>query len=464
MRQLLRSVAVISVLILLFSSCGKETFFTGSTRLQISSDTVWFDTLFTRSPGTKYPISVTKIFWIKNKENGIVKADFRLAGGAASPYRINVDGFAGTDIKEVEIPAKDSIFVFVQCTLEANNQTQPALVLDSLLTSVNGNRQSVVLAAWGWDAHYYHKAELICGEIWDDKVKPYVIVDFAVVMPGCSFTVKEGVTVYNSARSLLYVQGSLKLRGTADEPVYFTGDKLGFEARTLPNQWGGIYLAVGSTENEISFARIHNAAIGVRVDSLPVFGQNNLVMDHTSILYCGQACLAGITSHIRADNCLFGQAGAYTFLGLLGGNYKFRHCTFAGYATFSARQEGSFALTNTLRDANGVILKTEPMTCEVVNSIIYGSKSEELLMDNGGSAGFTTSISNNLIASKEQHFSNNFYNQSPMFVDPFTADFKLKAGSPAIDKGIILNPAIPDDLAGNPRDNKPDLGAIEFFP
>lgn len=465
MRQLLRSFAIISFILLLVSSCRKESFYTGRTNLKISSDTVWFDTLFTLSPGTKYPISVTKIFWVKNPEKGTIKADFRLAGGASSSYRINVDGFAGTDIKQVEIPARDSVFVFVQCTLEANNQNQPALVLDSLITTVNGGSQKTILAAWGWDAHYYHQAELSCNEVWDDKVKPYVIVDYAIVNPGCTFTVKEGVTVYNSARSVLYVQGTLKLKGTASEPVYFTGDKPGYEARTLPNQWGGIYLAVGSTSNEFSYARIHNAAVGIRVDSLPVSGQNNLVMDHCSVMFSGQACLAGITAHISAENCLFAQSGSYSFLGLLGGDYRFRHCTFANYATFSTRQDGSFVLTNTLRDDNGVILKTEPLLCSAVNSIIYGSKTEELLVDSGGSADFNaTGIVNCLIASRDQPFAGNFYNQKPLFKDSYSNEFALTAGSPAIDKGKTLAPPVTDDLLGKLRDSNPDLGAFEFIP
>lgn len=448
----------------MFASCGKEKFFTGDTTLKISTDTVWFDTLFTKAPGTKYPISVTKIFWVKNNERGTVKVDFRLGGGASSAYRINVDGFAGTDLKGVEIPGRDSIFVFVQCTLEPNNQTMPALVMDSLMSVVNGKEQKTYLAAYGWDAHYFQRAELTCNETWTDKVKPYVIVDYAYVKEGCTFTIKEGVSVYNSARSVLLVQGTLKIEGTETEPVKFTGDKPGFAYRTLPDQWGGIYLAVGSTDNNIRHARIHNASVGIRVDSLPVSGQYNLVLENTSIMYCGQACLAGITAHIDATNCVFAQPGSYTFLGLLGGNYRFRHCTFAGYATFSSRQDGSFALTNTLRDANGIILKTEPMNCTMANSIVYGVRDEELYIDNGGSAAFVTDIKNNLMASMDKPFSGNTYNQDPLFKDVSSADFMLTTNSPAKDAGITLSPPVTIDFKGLLRDAMPDLGAYEFFP
>jgi hypothetical protein len=203
MQRVFQVFVALVLLVLAATSCTKEKFFTGNTELKISTDTVWFDTLFTKAPGSKYPISVTKIFWIKNPEKGTVLADFRLGGGGQSSYRINIDGYSGTDIKDVEIGGRDSIFVFVQCTLEANNLTMPALVLDSLMCNLNGREQKTYLAAYGWDAHYYQSQILACNEVWADKVKPYVIVDNALVKAGCTFTIKEGVTVYNSARSTL---------------------------------------------------------------------------------------------------------------------------------------------------------------------------------------------------------------------------------------------------------------------
>lgn len=462
--QILRSIIIISLVTLLLSNCRKEKFYTGKTSLQISRDTVWFDTVFTAEPGTKYPISVTKIFSIKNKENGTVKVDLRLGGGKNSSYRINVDGFNGPEILGLEIPAKDSVFVFVQCSLEPNNQTMPALVLDSLISTVNGSSQKTYLAAYGWDAHYYHSVQLACNEVWADQTKPYVIVESALVAAGCTFTVKEGVTVYNSARSVLIVAGTLKIEGTADKPVYFTGDKPVSAARELPNQWGGIYLTVGSSNNAIQYAKIHNASIGIRVDSLPVAGQWNLQIQNSSLLFCGQASIAGITAKIKGENCLLGENGSYSFLGLLGGTYDFRHCTFTGYKNFTVRQDGHFALTNTLRDGNGIIIRTEPMNCTVLNSIIYGNQKEELFIDNKGSAPFATNITGNLIRSFDTPFSGNSYNKDPLFDNTLKNAFKLKAGSPAIDAGAILSPQISIDLEGTTRDAKPDLGCYEFVP
>ncbi|MFM7764045.1 MAG: hypothetical protein ACKO6I_00175, partial [Sphingomonadales bacterium] len=181
------------------------------------------------------------------------------------------------------------------------------------------------------------------------------------------------------------------------------------------------------------------------------------------VQYCGQACLAGITAHIRATNCLFAQSGSYSFLGLLGGKYDFRHCTFASYVNYTTRQDGHFALTNTLRDGNGKILDTKPLECNAYNSVIYGDLLEELLIDKGGSAAFTTDFSGNLMKSKSKPFAGptNIYNRDPLFKNINAGDFTPDTLSPLQNAGILLTPPVTIDLDGKPRIGVPDIGAFE---
>jgi hypothetical protein len=245
--------------------------------------------------------------------------------------------------------------------------------------------------------------------------------------------------------------------------VLFTGDKPVSAARTLPNQWVGLYFAVGSAGNSIKYADIQNASIGIRVDSLPVGSPDNLVLENTKIQYCGQACMAGITAHIRATNCLFAQTGSYSFLGLLGGKYDFRHCTFASYVNYTTRQDGHFAITNTLRDGNGNILDTRPLECNTYNSVIYGDLDEELLIDKGGSASFTADFLGNLIKSKSKPFAGitNLYNRDPRFRNIMEGNFAPDTLSPLHNAGILLTPPVTTDLEGKPRIGVPDIGAFE---
>ena len=38
------------------------------------------------------------------------------------PFRINVDGLIGTNFNDLEIEQRDSLYVFVEVTLDINNQ------------------------------------------------------------------------------------------------------------------------------------------------------------------------------------------------------------------------------------------------------------------------------------------------------------------------------------------------------
>ncbi len=463
-------VGVFLLFILSLFSCRPEKFFKGSTALQFSEwdnyslDTLTFDTVFTLEPGTNNPISVTQKFWVKNNEKATVEADFELIGGSNSPFRFSINGKAGPYIRGVEIPAGDSVWGFVQCSLAPNNQTMPALVLDSIMARVGGGESKMYLEAYGWDAYYFRSANLPCNAVWADKVKPYVIVNSALVPANCTFTIRPGVQVYNSPRSTLFVEGTLKIEGTAQERVTFTGSRPRFDTRRLPNQWVGIHMLRNSVNNSIKYANINNAAIGVRVDSLPVSGAYNLEIENTQIKYSGQVALLGVSANIKATNCEATEAGSYTFLGLLGGSYAFNHCTFASYVSYSTRNEGHFGLTNTLRDGNGNLLRTFPLACDMDNSIVNGSLDDEIEIDNSSLSSFTFTGDANILTLKFDRplpALNNFYNVNPKFIDFRSSNYQLDTLSPAQDKGIISAPSISTDVLGTARDAAPDIGAYE---
>ena len=87
--------------------------------LEFSSDTVMFDTVFTTVT------SSTRTFTVRNTTGSPVEVDIILAGGKQSYYSINVDGVAGTEFRNVEIPAHDSIFVFVKVNINPADQNLP---------------------------------------------------------------------------------------------------------------------------------------------------------------------------------------------------------------------------------------------------------------------------------------------------------------------------------------------------
>ena len=91
----------------LFGSCKKGSTFSND-NLGFSNDSVLFDTVFTTVGST------TKTLKIYNNSSFKLNVEeIELMGGASSPFRINVDGVSGLDHSNIEIPGKDSLFIFV---------------------------------------------------------------------------------------------------------------------------------------------------------------------------------------------------------------------------------------------------------------------------------------------------------------------------------------------------------------
>ena len=123
----------------LFPGCNRHGF-DDSVKLEFSTDTLMFDTVFTTVT------SITRNFTVKNPSKNPVKLDILLAGAAntgQSYYSINVNGKAGTEFHDVEIPGRDSIFVFVKVNINPTNQNTPYLVTDSVVFFNTNRKQSV---------------------------------------------------------------------------------------------------------------------------------------------------------------------------------------------------------------------------------------------------------------------------------------------------------------------------------
>jgi len=121
-------------------SCKKDAIISSSSaKLNFSADSVLFDTVFTTIGST------TKIFMIYNPfKQSIVISKAYLATGSASQFRINIDGSSGPALQNIEILPKDSMFVFVQVTVNPTGINSPLLIKDSIIFETNGNRQYIM--------------------------------------------------------------------------------------------------------------------------------------------------------------------------------------------------------------------------------------------------------------------------------------------------------------------------------
>src|SRR5450755_2962253 len=92
----------------LLSSCQKQSIQNGNAVLFSSTDSVYFDTIFT-SVGTV----TQQIKLINPNSQDIGISSITLAGGSNSPFIINVDGTPGPVVSNLSIQANDSLYIFI---------------------------------------------------------------------------------------------------------------------------------------------------------------------------------------------------------------------------------------------------------------------------------------------------------------------------------------------------------------
>ena len=451
--------------------------------LEFSSDTIIFDTVFTTIGST------TKQLMIYNRHANTLKIDnITLAGGADSPYRINLDGEAGTSFKDIEIPGNDSLFLFVRVTLDPTNDNNPLIVNDSILFYTNGNEQKLKLVAWGQDAHYILADHFIEG-LPPYKIvaaeneythwvadKPYVVYGYAVVDSAGILEVDPGVSIhFHSGGGLwVYTGGTIQVNGTLDSPVTFSGDRLEQDYDNLPGQWDRIIINEGPTDNYFNHAIIKNAFIGIQAEPLREYTGNTLVINNTKILNMTGMGLYTKAYRVRGANSVFGNCGNYAAALTLGGDYDFRHCTFATFYGYNSRSTPALFLNNYAVDQDDNTVPVDLINAYFGNCIIYGNMDEEIGLDYVESAQFEYDFERCLMKTErdletEPRFMECIANENPYFADSVQNFYPDTIISPAVNFGSInvINTSEIDlstDIEGISRiaDDGPDVGAYEF--
>lgn len=459
-----------------FASCEREDISTNSSlKLKFSTDTVMFDTVFTAIG------SSTQNFKIYNKNRYDLKiSSIKLAGGSSSSFKINVDGVAASSVDDVTIRRNDSLFVFVQVTVDPTNQNSPLLIADSIVFETNGNIQNVKLVAWGQDVHLYN-AETIESNTTFIADKPYLIYDYLLVKPNIELSISAGAKLFFHNNAHLIVQGTLDVKGDFENPVIFEGDRREIFYRDKAAQWGGIWLYAGSKNSRIKWAEVRNSINGIIVDTCVTLNTPTLKISNTKIENVSSIGLYARGSKIDADNCLFSNAGQVSVALTLGGSYKFYHCTLANYWGQYIYRKGPALLLNNYylytKVENGP-LYVEPRDLEQAsfyNCIIYGSRDKEFDIDNSYKGQVVSAAMNYnfdhcilkvpsdfIISDPTKYLS--VTRDNPKFKDPWKLNFQLDTLSPAKDKGKSdYAIQFPIDLKNISHllDLGPDMGAYE---
>ncbi len=451
-------IAGLSLLLVDCTPAEEEITLDPNALLTFSTDTLFFDTLFTDT------VSITRRFRVFNpQDNAVNLSSISIASGESSFYNLLINGIKEKRFNDQIILGKDSLLVLVEVTIPSRDENTPFLVEDSVVFMTNENIQTVNLVSWGQDAHFFRNDSIItCNTIWPAD-KPYVMYGSILVDSLCQLTIEEGAEIYINKNATIFVKGSLLVAGSADKPVLFRNIRLDIEH--APGQWTGLVFLEGSNNNQIDHAVIRNAEFGVRLgtpdnDTIPDLIISNTIIENMS----GFGILA-FTSDLWAYNMVVNNCANFTGAHFAGGNYVYQHCTFANYSIGLFNEAPALIFSDNLELDDGSLLQADLYT-QLQNNIIWGDHQdrEELVFNASDGPEFQVLMEHCLIRSQNEDFdiNNNILDTDPdfpRFVDPTEFNYRLDTLSPAKDQGRLL--PINTDLLGNPRDAQPDVGAYE---
>lgn len=479
MRPIIKLIILLLAVAAAISSCRKERLtLDPNNNIQLSADTLYFDTVFTKASSSR-PLSVNKQILIYNPYEESIRTSVTLAGGTQSHFRLNVDGEAGHQFSDIEIFPNDSIFIFVEVHPDPNNNNpefNPLIIRDSLLFNTNGNESKTMLIGWGQDAHYIFRDSIETDTTWANDQLPIVVYGYCYVKPDVTLTIAKNMNIHFAPNSWLYVEGKVNIQGTKEEPVLMQGDRLQPAWEETPGQWGGVWISYPSSGSEIEHALIKNGTVGVYCDT--VSGNPNIpsvTLRKTMIRNMQVDGIHGQGATIYAENCISTNCGRYSFLASEGGDYTLLHNTFYTGTKDFIRQNPTFAFTNVTRDPiTRAVLDEFSIKYTFINNIIdgpladgeiVGDLSEDISLIDGESL-----IDYNAIQTEDQgYFSTASSNlqlllQDTMYIDAFNFNLDLDSLSPARGQAVQLVsplPTILDDFCNRPRNTSLDIGAYQ---
>jgi hypothetical protein len=424
-------ITIMLALALLLFSCRKADIFTSDhgAVLTFNKTTVQFDTVFTQMG------SATLNFKVKNTNKNGVRSNISLAKGKNSNFRINVDGKPGISFPAKELAGGDSMYVFVEVTIDPQNQNNPFIVSDSIIFQTNGNTQYVSLVAWGQVADYraYGYHDSLTGTM--DNTIPHVILNYAFVPKGETLIISPGTRIYCHAGAVIDVFGTLIIQGTKNDPVIIQGDRLERDPvySKGPGQWQGIVFRPGSKDNSIIHAIIQNGDFGIYDSLYPPLDNSSAVkaklrISKTIIRNMTAFGILGLNTWIDMDNSLIYNIGRQAFFAY-GGVYNVAQCTIDNSSnSVFQRQSASVFFTDQRLRLQDNTSKQVKLKSLFYNTIIWGTQDDE--------ADFVLSNANDTlfrkcdIKAKIYSFGVANFNTDPAFSNLTNDDYHFNGNSP----------------------------------
>lgn len=449
----------------LLIGCGKDEFISSKDAiLSTSADTIKFDTVFTTAG------SITKSFKIVNGNGKLLRiSSIQLAGGAASPYKINVNGVAGNIFSNIDIRANDSIYVFVKVNINPTAINQPFIVEDSIKIDYNGNSRYVQLQAYGQNATYLNNRSFEADTILTGE-RPFVILRGLTVGTGAKLTVQAGTKIFCHADAPIIINGSLILNGTPTNKIIFTGDRLDEPYSNFPASWPGIYLNAASKDNYFSDVIIKNAFQALVVQQPASNANPKLIAQRCEISNAFEVAVLLANTTASFSNCLIARSGVNLAI-IAGGTYNFDNTTIASYSSLYKPHLNPGTSIANFGNIGGVTVDNN-CTANFTNCILWGEEGlvkNEIVTERQGATVLNVLLRNCIYKAELQPnntiFTASIANQSPLFdtinIGRNIYDFHVSnPTAPGINKGILSSTTF--DLDGKSRNvGITDIGCYE---
>jgi hypothetical protein len=454
MRQLILSLLIAAVLLgcdpLVNPVSGPVSF---------SADTVSFDTVFSAVG------SVTMEFRAINRGSDPLLIDrIYLGGGTGSPFRLNINGVPAVSSDKITLAHGDSLFVFVDVTIDPANEVNPVAILDSVVFESGSYASRVILEAWGQDI--WLLGDEVTGTATWTEGKPYVISGSLLVDTTATLVMGPGTRVFFHHKASMTVAGTLITMGDVVKPVVFASDRLEQEYKDVPGYWKGITFLDCSRNNVLESTVIRNAVISVRLSGSET-KKPDILLGKVSLMHNSVASLVANQAQLLAVNSLFAHSGFSTVSLTEGGSYDFIHCTMANRWEYSFRSEPVMFIGK----GEGVLPEVT-----VVNTAITGTLNNELFIDAVPSEVPGKFLADSSLikvdTTRSEWYVNGLFKKVqttplPLYIDESAYDYRPDTLSPLLDNaGRTEAISWPLDIRNMPRPTGtgPDIGAFERQP
>ena len=434
-----------------------------SATLNFSTDTVSFGTIFT---DLNTPTARLQVFNRNNK--GVVISSIKLKN-PESPFRLNVDGVSGMSFQDVEIRGNDSIYVFMECFIEADDSKEPQRYADQLEFITNGVMQEVEVEAWAWNVTRLYNLK-VDSDLTLTSERPYIIFDTLTVNPDVTLKIDPGTWLLFHDKAAMNIKGTILALGETDNFIRMSGDRLDdilpdVAYDQLAGQWGGIDIAAESFGNRFEFVNMRSTVSGLRIDSCGDLSRNKLTLVNSWLHNSQGSVLSSEYAAVNAYGCCFSEA-AGNVVRLIGGSHEFVQCTIANAYLFSSLFLPNLYLGHCMLEEQEN--NDQPlMSASFENGIVWGMIGSPL--EPGDLVGSNVYMQNMLFKANgtdDENFINCIWNEDPMFYtirEDYYFDYRLQPDSPALGAGnpSFLTPECMYDMDGVYRlsEGLPALGA-----